>query len=282
MLIEKENKEIPVSRQAELLGISRSTIYYEPSVDLYEVKLMELIDKIYTKSPFYGSRRISEELNKMGHNINRKRVQRLMRIMGIEAIYPKPNISEANSEHKIYPYLLRDMDISRTNQVWGTDITYIRLLKGWLYLVAIMDWYSRYVISWELSNSLEIDFCLRALEKALSVCNPEIFNSDQGSQFTSIEFTSVLKGKNIQISMDGKGRAIDNIFIERLWRSLKYEEIYIKDYQDVKEARAGIEKYLNFYNNERLHQSLEYKTPAEIYFSKYNLNYKTKEVFHKN
>jgi putative transposase len=209
-------------------------------------------------------------LRREGHEVNRKRIQRLMRLMGLEAIYPKPNLSKGQPENKIYPYLLRDVKISRSNQVWGTDITYIRLSKGWAYLVAIMDWFSRYVLSWKLSISLEGGFCIEALEKALVIGNPEIFNSDQGSQFTSLGFVYKLEQNNIQISMDGKGRAIDNIFTERLWRSLKYEEVYIRDYQNVREAREGISKYMNFYNHERPHQSLGYKTPAEVYFGRTN------------
>ncbi|MBF0467082.1 MAG: IS3 family transposase, partial [Nitrospirae bacterium] len=198
-----------------------------------------LIDEQYTKPPFYGSRRMVVTLRGIGHEVNRKRIQRLMRVMGIEAIYPKPMLSKANPEHKIYPYLLRDLEINRNNHVWGTDITYIRLAKGWVYLVAIMDWFSRYVLSWELSTSLEADFCVSALEQAFTIGMPEIFNSDQGSQFTSTEFVSYLEHNGVQVSMDGKGRATDNIFTERLWRSLKYEEVYLRDYRDVRESRSG-------------------------------------------
>jgi putative transposase len=226
---------------------------------------MRLIDEQYTRTPFYGSRRIRAVLVRMGHSINRKRVQRLMRIMGLEAIYPKPNLSRAHPDHKIFPYLLKDLDINRCNLVWGTDITYIRLNRGWLYLVAIMDWFSRYVLSWELSTSLEADFCLSALEKALALGLPEIFNSDQGSQFTSLGFIDKLKQYPVRISMDGRGRAMDNIFTERLWRSVKYEEVYLKDYASVPEARQGIRAYFHFYNEERPHQSLGYRTPAEVY-----------------
>lgn len=272
MLIDHTNKDISITMQAELLGIARSTVYYEPVVDPYDIELMRLIDEQYTMTPFYGSRRITEALKRNGHTVNRKRVQRLMKIMGIEAIYPKPNLSKPYPENKIYPYLLRNVEISKSNQVWGTDITYIRLSKGWAYLVAIMDWFSRYVLSWELSISLEGGFCIGALEKALviGIGTPEIFNSDQGSQFTSLDFVSRLEQNNIQISMDGKGRAIDNIFTERLWRTLKYEEVYIRDYQNVREAKEGIGKYMDFYNHERPHQSLGYKTPAEVYFGRTN------------
>jgi putative transposase len=228
---------------------------------------MHLLDELYTETPFYGSRRMRAMLLKMGYSVNRKRIQRLMRLMGLEAIYPKPNLSKPHPDHQIFPYLLRGLKIRKNNQVWGTDITYIRLSRGWLYLVAIMDWFSRYVLSWALSTSLEADFCILALEKALTHGLPEIFNSDQGSQFTSGEFIKALRQHPIQISMDGKGRAIDNIFTERLWRSLKYEEVYLKDYKSVAEARQGIQDYLKFYNEERLHQSLSYRTPAEVYFA---------------
>jgi len=205
-----------VIRQAELLGIARSTVYYEPVVDTSSLELMRLIDEEYTKAPFYGSRKITAVLRRRGYEVNRKRVQRLMRLMGIEAIYPGPNTSKPHPDYKIYPYFLRDRIITRVNEVWGTDITYIRLRHGWLYLVAIIDWVSRYVLSWELSITLEVDFCIRALEKALSLAFPDIFNSDQGSQFTSVDFIKKLEERSIQISMDGRGRAMDNIFTERL------------------------------------------------------------------
>ena len=266
MLIERENKQIPITRQVQLLGISRSAVYYEPRVDPYNLRLMHLIDEQYTKTPFYGSRRMREALRRKGYKVNRKRVQRLMRLMGIEAIYPKRNLSRAHPGHKIYPYLLRNKIIKEVNQVWGADITYIRTRYGWLYLVAIMDWVSRYILSWELSTTLEVDFCRRALEKALKLGTPEIFNSDQGSQFTSLAFLECLEKRNIQISMDGRGRAMDNVFNERLWRSIKYEEVYINDYDTVRDAKDGISRYISFYNWERPHQSLGYKTPAEVYF----------------
>jgi len=272
LLIEHQNKMIPVKRQAELLGIARSTVYYEPRVDPYNLELMHLIDEEYTKTPFYGSRRIREILKRKGYLINRKRIQRLMRLMGIEAIYPKPNLSKPYPGHKIYPYLLRNKTVDRVNQVWGIDITYIRMKHGWLYLVAIMDWVSRYVLSWELSTTLEIDFCIRALDKALSIATPKIFNSDQGSQFTSVAFLECLEQRSIQISMDGRGRAMDNVFTERLWRSVKYEEVYLHDYGTVSEAKQGIGNYIAFYNQERPHQSLNYKTPAEMYFDSNNQN----------
>lgn len=270
LLIDRTNGLITITKQTELLGISRSSIYYEPVIDPYDFELMCLIDEQYTKAPFYGSRRMTAILKRNGHEVGRKRIQRLMRQMGIEAIYPKPNLSRPHPDHKIYPYLLKDLDITRNNQVWGTDITFIRLAKGWLYLVAIMDWFSRYVLSWGLSTNLEADFCVQALERALCIAIPDIFNSDQGSQFTSLDFISRLRHNNIQISMDGQGRAMDNIFTERLWRSLKYEEVYLKDYKIVKEARQGIDSYFNLYNYERPHQSLSYLVPAEVYFGKNN------------
>jgi len=229
---------------------------------------MRLIDEQYTQTPFYGSRRMRAVLAKRGYRVNRKRVQRLMRFMGLEAIYPKPDLSRPHPNHEIYPYLLKGLDINRCNLVWGTDITYIRLHRGWLYLVAIMDWFSRYVVSWELSTNLEVDFCLRALDQALAMGRPEIFNSDQGAQFTSLGFIGKLKQYPIRISMDGRGRAMDNIFTERLWRSLKYEEVYLKEYGAVPEARQGIGAYFRFYNEERPHQSLGYKTPAEVYITR--------------
>jgi len=272
LLIERQNKVIPVKRQAELLGIARSTVYYEPRVDPYSLELMHLIDEQYTKTPFYGSRRIREILKRKGYLVNRKRIQRLMRLMGIEAIYPKPNLSKPHPGHKVYPYLLRNKTVGRVNQVWGIDITYIRMKHGWVYLVAIMDWVSRYVLSWNLSITLEVDFCIKALEKALDIATPEIFNSDQGSQFTSVTFLECLEEKSIQISMDGRGRAMDNVFTERLWRSVKYEEVYLHDYTTVSEARQGIGNYMDFYNQERPHQSLNYKTPAEMYFDSNNQN----------
>jgi len=270
LLIDKTNREISISHQAELLDISRSSIYYEPVVNEYDLLLMRQIDEQYTRTPFYGSRKMRAFLIRNGYWVNRKHVQRLMRGMGLEAIYPKPRLSRSNQENKIYPYLLRDMVINRPDQVWAADITYIRLHRGFMYLIAIMDWWSRYVISWSLSTSLEVDFCLDALDKAMNMGCPEIFNTDQGSQFTSVAFTGILKTQDIRISMDGRGRVFDNIFTERLWRSLKYEDVYIKDYQSVPEGREGINQYLDFYNHERPHQSHDYRTPAEVYFQRAN------------
>lgn len=228
---------------------------------------MDLIDIIYTQRPYFGSRRIQDALvKKYGLQINRKRVRRLMKKMGIVAIYPKKNLSKPNKDHTKFPYLLKDIEISKPNQVWGTDISYIRMKEGWLYIVAVVDWYSRYVVSYELSTTLEIDFCIHAIEGAYKIDKAEILNTDQGSQFTSEQFLKVPLGNETKISMDSVGRAIDNIFTERFWRTLKYEDIYIKDYETVQEAKQGIREYMNFYNNERSHSSLEYQTPAEVYF----------------
>lgn len=227
---------------------------------------MRRIDEQYTRTPFYGVRKITDWLRKGGHDVNPKRIRRLMREMGLEAIYGKPRLSDPAAGHRIYPYLLRGLAIVRPNQVWATDITYIRLRRGFVYLVAIMDWYSRYVLSWELSVTLDASFCVAALEWALRKASPEIFNSDQGSQFTSDAFTGHLQRHGIQISMDGRGRVTDNIFIERLWRTVKYEEVYLKDYGQVPEALANLREYFGFYNHERPHQSLDYQTPAAVYF----------------
>jgi len=233
--------------------------------------MMDAIDVIYTKRPFYGVRKITKQLQKDGEIVNHKRIHRLMRILGIEAIYPKPNLSKNNFDHPVYPYLLKNRIIAAPNQVWGVDITYIRLQKDWLYLVAIIDWHSRYILSWELSDTMSVGFCCEALKKALLVGLPEIHNSDQGVQFTAEEYLSILKHyPTIGISMDHKGRCFDNIFTERLWRTVKYEEVYLKSYESPREARQSLQNYLHFYNNERLHQSLNYKTPSEIYFGKVN------------
>ncbi len=226
---------------------------------------MRLLDEQYTRCPFYGVRRMTAWLQQQGHLVNEKRVRRLLRQLGLLAVYPKPRLSPPAQGAPVYPYLLRDVAIDRVNQVWSTDITYIRLLAGFVYLVAIMDWHSRYVLAWEVSMSLESSFCVAALDRALLVAQPEIFNSDQGAQFTSVAFTGRLLAAGIQISMDGRGRALDNIFVERLWRSVKYEEVYLKDYRHVPEARTGLAGYFAFYNGERLHQSLNYQTPAAVY-----------------
>jgi putative transposase len=228
---------------------------------------MRLIDELYLSTPFYGSRRIVKELKRQGHVLNRKRVQRLMRLMGLQAIYPRKRTTIPGAGHKIYPYLLRGVKIDRMNQVWSTDITYVPMRQGFMYLVAVMDWCSRYVLSWRLSNSLDGDFCLEALDEALSLGRPEVFNTDQGSQFTSMAFTGRLASTGVAISMDGRGRALDNVFIERLWRTMKYENIYLKEYATVDELIKGLTWYINFYNRRRLHQSLDYKTPWEVYQS---------------
>jgi putative transposase len=265
-LVERGHREISVRRQCELLGIHRSGLYYEAVGESEgNLLLMRLLDEQYTRTPFYGSRKMTEWLRTQGHEVNRKRVSRLMELLGIQAVYPKPKLSQPGEGHRIYPYLLRGARVERANQVWSTDITYIRMAQGFVYLVAVMDWFSRYVLSWSLSLTMEVEFCVEALKRALRRGRPDIFNSDQGSQFTSEKFTRELTGRQIAISMDGRGRCLDNIFIERLWRSLKYEEVYLKDYASVPEARASIARYFQFYNHERLHQSLDYRTPAEVY-----------------
>ena len=268
LLIDKTNRETSISHQAELIGVSRSSIYYEPVVDEYDLLLKRLIDEQYTLTPFYGSRKITAHLRRSGQEVNRKHVQRLMREMGIEAIYPKRHLSQAHPGHKIYPYLLRDVSIDRKDQVWAADITYIPLSRGFMYLVAIMDWWSRYVLAWQMSTSLDTSFCLEALEMALQFGKPEIFNTDQGSQFTSSAFTGILKDHGIDISMDGRGRCMDNIFTERLWRTVKYENVYLMHYGSVPEGRQGINSYFGFYNDDRLHQALDYQTPAEVHFQR--------------
>ena len=252
-----------------MLGINRSALYYKKAKVIdSDLELMRLIDQQYTRYPFYGSRRMAAWLRSEGHPVNRKHVRRLMRLMGLEGLAPKPNTSRAKKAHKKYPYLLKGLKIDKPNQVWATDITYLPMKHGFVYLVAIIDWYSRYVLSWRISNTLDTDFCIDALNDALSGHGkPEIFNTDQGCQFTSEEFTDVLKVNGIKISMDGKGRWVDNVFVERLWRSLKWEEVYPRCYDTVFEAKAGIANWLKFYNNERLHQALEYKTPSKIYSS---------------
>ncbi len=261
-------KEIPVYRQCELLGLSRSSLYYKPKGETeYNERLMKLIDEQYVKTPFYGIDKMTEWLRREKYYVNHKRVRRLMRQMGMEAIYPrrKRSLSLPDKEHKIYPYLLKDVEITQIDQVWSADITYIRMYRGWLYLVAVMDWFSRYVLSWEISITLESDFCVSALKQSLSFGKPEIFNTDQGSQFTSVDFTKILLDAGIQISMDGKGRVFDNIFSERLWRTVKVEEVYLRDYQTVAEAMYYLGRYFEFYNNDRLHQALGYRTPSEVY-----------------
>jgi len=266
-MIEPKHKKITVSRQCDLLGISRSSYYYESQRDdSYNQLLMNLIDEQFTKTPFYGVPRLTESLRIIGHAVNPKRVRRLMRKMGLVAIYPKKKLSKAHPGHKKYPYLLKDVVIDHPDQVWSVDLTYIRLQHGFVYLCAIMDWYSRYVLAWDISITMDAAFCTRTLEKALKISKPEIFNSDQGSQFTSADFVGILEKEGISISMDGRGRVFDNIFVERLWRTVKYEEVYLHNYLNVSDARRNLNKYFLFYNTERIHESLGYKTPYEIYF----------------
>jgi putative transposase len=267
-LVEREESELALSAQANLLEVSRSSLYYkkaEPSE--WEIELKRRIDLIYTDFPFYGSRRITYQLGQSGFAVNRHTVQRFMREMGLEAIAPGPNLSKRNLAHKVYPYLLRNVEASYSNHVWGIDITYLPLRKSWAYLVAVLDWYSRYVVSWEVSETLEQPFVTQAVERALKGASPAIFNSDQGSHFTSPQYTKLVEAAGSKISMDGKGRALDNIFTERLWRSTKWENVYLADYSNVNEAQAGLRDYFDFYNNRRPHQSLDYQTPAKIYFA---------------
>jgi putative transposase len=266
-LVQRENPALPVSQQCRLLAVSRSAVYRQPAeVSAEDLAIMALIDRQYLARPYYGSRRMAAWLATQGHVVNRKRVQRLMRLLGLVAIYQRPNTSKPAAAHKIYPYLLGGLAIERANQVWCSDVTYIPMAKGFLYLVVIMDWASRAVLAWRLSNTLGADFCVEALEEALvRYGRPEIFNTDQGSQFTSDDFTGTLKRHGITISMDGKDRCMDNIFVERLWRSLKYEEVYLNAYANVAEAKAGLGAWLSFYNEERQHQSLGYRTPRQIY-----------------
>jgi len=266
-MVEREDPVLPISQQCRLLAVSRAAVYRKPAeVSAEDLAIMALIDRQYLARPYYGSRRMAAWLTTQGHIVNRKRVQRLMRLLGLVAIYQRPNTSKPAAAHKIYPYLLGGLAIERANQVWCSDVTYIPMAKGFLYLVVIMDWASRAVLTWRLSNTLGADFCVEALEEALlRYGRPEIFNTDQGSQFTSDDFTGTLTRHGVTISMDGKGRCMDNIFVERLWRSLKYEEVYLNAYATVAEAKAGIGAWLRFYNEERQHQSLGYHTPRQIY-----------------
>lgn len=265
-LIEPAHTELSIRRQCELLGLNRASYYYEPATETaLNLTLMRLIDEEYTAHPFKGRRKMTHDLRQQGYLVNVKRVRRLMQIMGLEAIYPQPRTTIVDQEHRVYPYLLRGVPIVRPNQVWSIDITYLPLANGFMYLTAVIDWYSRYVLAWELSNTLDTQFCIDALEQALQLGQPEIFNSDQGSQFTSAAFTGILEAAGIRISMDGKGRALDNIFIERLWRTVKYEDIYLKHYETAPLLYAGLCDYFAFYNDERPHQSLEYRTPAAVF-----------------
>lgn len=267
----RSDEDLSIAKQCELIGLARSTYYYDPIPESeLNLRLMKMIDKQYLITPFYGHRRMTEVLRKNGEEVNKKRVLRLMRKMCLETMYPKPRLSIGNKEHYKHPYLLNGVKIERPNQVWGTDITYIPTETGFLYLIAVLDLFSRYVISWSLSNNMEIDFCMDAIEMALRTgMKPEIMNSDQGAQFTSKAWTDILKQYGIAISMSGKGRCWDNIFVERLWRSIKYEEVYLKNYISVREAKEGIAWYIDFYNAERLHEKLAYNTPKVIHFQNY-------------
>lgn len=266
-LVEEDNQELSVRRQCEMLSFNRSSLYYERiGLSVEDQAILDEMDRIYLDFPVYGSRRMSRELKRRGFKVGRLKARTLMRILGVEAIYPRKRLSFPDKEHQIYPYLLRDVPIDRPDMAWAADLTYIRLKHGFVYLVAVMDLFSRYIVSWRISNTLEPDFCCEALNEALEQARPEYFNTDQGAQFTSRDFTSILKSENIRISMDGKGRVIDNIFIERFWRTLKYEEVYTKAYDSVQECKKSIGAFIDKYNAQRLHQSLkEYDTPLEAY-----------------
>jgi putative transposase len=269
--VDLKHPKLSVRRQCQLLGLNRSTWHYQPAQASEEnLCLMRLIDEQYLRTPFYGSRRMTVWLGQQGRPVNRKRVQRLMRLMGIEAIYPRQRTTHRNAEHRVFPYLLRGVPIVRANQVWSTDITYVPLVCGFMYLTAVIDWHSRYVLSWRLSNSLEGSFCVEALQEALQSGKPEIFNSDQGSQFTAAAFTNCLETAGVAISMDGRGRALDNVFVERLWRTVKYEWLYPHGYHTVTELHEGLSNYFGFYNAVRPHQALKYRTPAEVYCEEIN------------
>ena len=266
-MIDCNHPEISIRRQCELIGLNRSSYYYEPAeTSTLNLELMRLIDEQYMETPYYGYRKMTQILQRQGYQVNHKRVARLMKLMGIQAIYPRPKTTKKHPEHQIYPYLLRDRQVRQSNEVWCVDITYIPMSNGFMYLVAVMDWFSRFVLSWELSNSMETDFCLKALDMAFTFGTPFIFNSDQGSQFTSTVFTNALLDRGVHISMDGRGRFYDNIFIERLWRSVKYEDVYLKKYETVPTLLDGLSGYFERYCFERPHMSLGYCTPAEVYY----------------
>ncbi len=278
--MDKQDKEYSITMQCMLLGLNRSTIYYTPrGISPRGQILMNLLDAQYTKAPFYGVEKMQEHLEEKGYKVGKDHTRTLLREMELTAAFPKPNLSKPHPGHTIYPYLLREASIDRPNQVWSTDITYIRLGGGFAYLVAIIDWYSQYVLSWRLSNTLENDFCVEVLQEALQrYGSPEIFNSEQRSQFTSEEFVGVLTGKGISISMDGKGRAHDNIFVERLWRSVKYEDVYLHCYQSIPDAKEGLRQYFEFYNKQRYHEALEYKRPWEVYTDIYKTINEPKKI----
>ena len=265
-LTDRRHRHLSIVRQCQLMGVSRSSLYYRPKeTPPGDLSLMQAMDRQYLEAPFHGSRRMKASLVRQGMTVSRKRVQRLMRIMGLRAIYRQPRTSQPAPERRVYPYLLRDLTITRANQVWAADITYLPMARGFLYLVAIMDWHSRYVVAWGLSNTLEAGFCAEALTEALGQGRPDVFNTDQGSQFTSREFTQILQDHSVKISMDGRGRYQDDILVERLWRTVKYEEVYLKAYANGLEARRGLREYFRFYNHRRPHQALGYRTPAEVF-----------------
>jgi putative transposase len=265
-LINREDDQLSIIRQCELAGLNRSTFYRVPATESEEnLRLMRLIDEQYLKAPFYGSRRMTVSLGRRGEAVDRKRVRRLMGVMGLEGLHPRRRTTVADPDARAYPYLLRDRVLTRPDEVWSSDITYVPMRRGFMYLTAVIDWYSRYVLSWRLSNTLDVGFCLEALDEALGRGRPEIFNTDQGSQFTSREYTGRLEGAGVAVSRDGRGRALDNVFVERLWRSVKYEDIYIKDYERVPDLESGLTAYFRFYDEERPHQSLDYRTPGEVY-----------------
>lgn len=266
MLIEPQDPTFSLRKQCELLGLNRSSLYYQPvGEDAENLNLMRLLDEQYTRTPYYGVLRMVAYLRSLGHLVNVKRVRRLLRIMGLDAVYQKPKTSQPNVANPIYPYRLRGLSIERCDQVWSTDITYVRLASGFVYLMAVIDWYSRYVLGWAISTTLDADFCIEAVDRILASRQCEIFNTDQGAQFTTSRFTQPLLDKGIQVSMDGRGRALDNIFVERLWRTVKYEYVYLQEIQSVHEVRLGLQDFFHFYNHERFHQSLDYRTPAQVY-----------------
>ena len=277
-MVDREHPSLPIVRQCALLGVSRSSLYYRAKdASEEDLSLMGGMDRQYLETPFYGSRRLKAWLDRQGIPVSRKGVERLMRVMGLRAIYRRPRTSRPPPEHRVYPYLLEKTTVTRPNQAWAADITYLPMARGFLYLVAIMDWHSRYVVAWRLSNTLEADFCVDALKEALGQGQPEVFNTDQGSQFTSLEFTQVLQDRRVKISMDGKGRYADNIFVERLWRTVKYEEVYLKAYVNAVEARMELAAYFRFYNNLRPHQALGYRTPAEVFYGEQEVGEESKD-----
>jgi putative transposase len=279
-MLEREGSELALATQCELLGLNRTSVYYRAKpIDPSDLAIKRRIDEVYTASPFYGFRKITAQLRSEGLVVNHKAVARHMREMGLQAIHPGPNLSRQTQQHAVYPYLLRGLSIQRPNQVWGVDITYIRLRSGWMYLFAVLDWYSRFVVSWALDLTLEIGFVLDTMKAALTTARPTICNSDQGSHFTSPQYTRLLLDAQVQISMDGKGRALDNIFTERLWRTVKYEQVYLKEYASPREARTNLGEYFTFYNYRRLHQALDYRTPDQVYFQKGHLSTDKNVIF---